>query len=87
MEDCVEDSSKVWKNAKSFLGWSSGGPPTKLMQDGKLYTKPGDLNKLMNEFFIKKVKDLRDNIPLNIGDPLQLVRKLFLLVTLVCRGA
>ena len=30
----------------------------------------------MNQFFIKKVQDLRKSIPVNLGDPLELVRKL-----------
>ena len=46
MEECTEDSGRTWKNAKSFLGWSSGGPPTKLLKDGALHTKPKDLAKL-----------------------------------------
>ena len=71
MDACVEDSSKTWSNTKSFLGWNSGGPPTKLVQDGKLFTKPSDLCKVVNEYFINKVKNLRKNIPLNIGDPLE----------------
>ena len=76
MEECVQDSSTTWKNAKSFLGWKSGGPPTKLVLDGKLFTKPRELCKVMNEFFINKVKGLRNGIPANIGDPLRAVRNI-----------
>ena len=76
MDECVQDSSTTWKNAKSFLGWNSGGPPTKLVQNGKLFTKRNELCKVMNEFFINKVKGLRNSIPVNIGDPLRAVRNI-----------
>ena len=76
MEACSEDSSRIWKNAKSFLGWSSGGPPSKLIQNGNLFTKPRDLTKISNEFFINKVKKLRETIPAMIGDPLERVRSM-----------
>ena len=42
------DSSSIWKNIKNWLGWSSGGPPTKLLIQGEIFTKPKDLAKIMN---------------------------------------
>ena len=32
------DSSSVWKNIKNWLGWSKGGPPTKLMENGNIHS-------------------------------------------------
>ena len=72
----MSGSCKVWSNMKSFLGLSSGGPPSKLLQNGTLYNKPKDLAKVMNNFFIKKVTDLRRGIPATVGDPLDQVRNL-----------
>ena len=66
----------VWKNVKNWLGWSSGGSPTKLVKDGRLFTKPSDLSRIMNEFFVNKVRNLRNNLPVNNGDPLYLLRNL-----------
>ena len=71
-----KDTSSVWKNIKSWLGWTSGGSPTKLVENGSLFTKPKDLSRIMNTYFINKVRNLRDNLPQNPGDPLPLVRKL-----------
>ena len=76
LEQLGSDSSAIWKNAKLWLGWSSGGPPNKLMSEGNIYSKPRDLAHIMNNFFVNKVKQLRQNLPRNVGDPLALVRKL-----------
>ena len=65
-----------WKNVKGWLGWSSGGPPNRLFSDGKEYTKPSDLTSVMNNFFVNKVKDLRKNLPIDPGDPLENVRRI-----------
>ena len=34
------DTSSIWKNLKNWLGWSKGGPLTKLISDGAIHTKP-----------------------------------------------
>ena len=69
------DSSSIWKNVKNWLGWSKGGPPTKLIKDGNIFTKPRDLVKIMNNFFVDKVRLLRSSLPQNVGNPLTLVRR------------
>ena len=70
------DSSTVWENLKNWLGWRKGGPPTKLMENGTLQSKPKDIARIMNEFFITKVRNLRQEIPQTNEDPLILVRGL-----------
>ena len=52
------DSSSVWKNLKGWLGWTSGGAPTKLVENGEMFSKPADLAKIMNQYFVRKVKTL-----------------------------
>ena len=76
INECKNNSKDIWKNIKQFLQWSSGGPPTQLFHNGNLSTKPSDISKIMNEFFINKVNTLRSNLPANQGDPLQGVRKM-----------
>ena len=76
MEQFGNDSSTVWKNVKHWLGWSSGGPPTQLMSEGNIYSKPKDLARIMNDFFVNKVRRLRENLLRNPGDPLALVKRL-----------
>ena len=70
------DTSSIWKNVKSWLGWTAGGPPSKLIENGSVFNKPSDLATIMNNFFINKIKNLRQNLPQNPGDPLLLVQKL-----------
>ena len=70
------DLSKTWKTVKSWLGWSSGGPPTQLMENGMLISKPSALAECMNSFFTAKVNNLRANLPPSQYSPLSLVRKL-----------
>ena len=52
MDNLSYDTSSIWKHMKRFLGWNSGGPPNRLMHDGKLYSKPAELSKIMNSFFV-----------------------------------
>ena len=75
LEQFGNDSGSVWKNIKSWLGWSKGGPPTKLMDNGNLCSKPKELVKIMNEYFVNKVKLLREKLPGNQGNSLDLVKK------------
>ena len=70
------DTSSIWKNIKNWLGWTAGGPPSKLIENGSVFNKPSDIARIMNSFFINKVQNLRQNLPQNPGDPLHLVQKL-----------
>ena len=76
LSECTEDLSKTWKYVKSWLGWTSGGPPTQLMENGNLINKPGHLAECMNRYFINKVKNLRRNLRACIGNPLELLQKM-----------
>jgi hypothetical protein len=31
------DSSSIWKHVKNWLGWTSGGPPTRLLVAGQMF--------------------------------------------------
>ena len=73
-----KDTSSVWKNIKNWLGWTSGGSPTKLVENGSLFSKPADLARIMNQYFVNKVRNLRENLPQNPGDPIALVRRLMM---------
>ena len=71
-----EDSRSTWKHIRSWIGWSSGGPPTKLLDNGILHSKPSELASIMNTFFVDKVENLRRNIPISNLNPLDQVRNL-----------
>ena len=76
MREYSLDSRSTWNHVKSCLGWSTGGPPTKLYHNGTIHTKPSDLAEIMNSFFISKIRNLRVNLPACSTDPLNLVRNL-----------
>ena len=76
LEGFGKDSQTAWKNLKNWMGWSASSSPTKLMDKGILVSKPRILAKIMNEFFINKVKLLRSKIPESLGNPISLVEKI-----------
>ena len=78
LKSCGNNSGSVWKNVKTWLGWSSGASPTRLVENGSVYNKPKDLSQIMNNYFVSKVKNLRDNLPPNPGDPLALVKRIMM---------
>ena len=67
VEECEDCPSKTWKLAKSFMQWTSSGPPTQLEveQNNKivLCRKAKELAKVMNEFFISKVEKIVEGLP------------------------
>ena len=67
---------KTWRVVKSWLGWASGGPPTQLSVGGAMISKPLAIAECMNQHFIRKVRNIIENLPNNNQDPLVLVRNL-----------
>ena len=70
------DSANIWKLAKSWLGWTSGGPPRQLCVNGVMINKPIEIAETLNEFFINKVNNIVNRLPKSHYDPLKLVRKI-----------
>ena len=58
----LESPSKVWSTAKSFMGWKSTGTPHQLDFRNQLVTKASQIAKIMNEFFINKVRNIRNGM-------------------------
>ena len=76
LNQIAADCSNTWKFAKSWLGWVSGGPPTQLCINGVLISKPSEIAKTLNEFFIQKVKNIVQNLPKINYDPLKLAKNI-----------
>ena len=57
------------------MGWKTGGPPSILVSNGKLITKPLDIANHMNNYFIEKIRTLKEKIPVNSEDPLKLLKR------------
>ena len=76
MKEYSSDSRSTWSHVRSFLGWSTGGPPTQLFHDGTLHSKPAELATIMNNFFVDKIRNLRMNLPPSCLNPVDLVTSL-----------
>ena len=75
LEECSNDSGKLWANVKGWLNWSSSSSPSKLFHAGRTETSPINIASIMNHFYIEKVNDIRENLPNARIDPLEQLRK------------
>ena len=76
LEECGEDSSKIWKNVKSILNWKTSGSPNQLFYKGLLINKPQEIAEAQNQYFLEKIHPIRENLPPAPTDPLQILRSL-----------
>ena len=77
LSNSEHDSSTLWKNVKSFLGWNSSGPPSQLFYNGQYINSPAGLASTMNNFFVQKIQGLRQKIPRVDIDPLAKIKEVF----------
>ena len=65
------NTGAIWKTIGSYLNWNrKGGPPTQLIDsNGNLITSPKKMAELQNNFYIDKVKKIREKLP--VGKPMQ----------------
>ena len=77
LEACEDtgDHGKLWKNILGWLNWSSASSPTKLSHNGNLETSPSRMAELQNQYYINKVKSIRENMPPQQKDPLSTLRQ------------
>ena len=71
-------SNEIWKTAYSVLGSFRSSFPSQVMIFGKLVTKPILLATGMNEFFVKKIADLKRNVTENDAEAANDILKMFL---------
>jgi hypothetical protein len=61
--ESLDSPSNTWKTAKSFMDWeSTSGPPNQLCINGLLVTKAAQIAAEMNNFFLQKVRLIREAI-------------------------
>ena len=63
IKDSLHSSEKAWQTTKNLMGWTQKGPPSKIQKGTNLITSAKEIARLMNEFFILKVQNLRKNMP------------------------
>ena len=77
LNECEEsqDTGKLWKNMLGWLNWSSSSSPTKLLCEGQIVSAPSKLANIQNQYYINKVKKIREELPQPRIDPLATLRK------------
>ena len=76
LENCNNDSGKLWKNILGWLNWCSSGSPTKLYHAGQIVTSPARLAEIMNNFFVNKIATICQGLPNPTDDPLKTLGKI-----------
>ena len=76
IEECGENSGKVWSNVKGILNWKSSGSPTQLFHNGTLVKKPQDIAEAQNSYCITKIDQIRNNLPNAAINPLEKLESL-----------
>ena len=51
------DTSSIWKNIKNWLGWTAGGPPSKLIENDSVFNKPSDIARIMKSTHSLQLSD------------------------------
>ena len=62
VKENLDSPEKTWRITKQFMEWSSQGPPQQLLVGGKLVTSARIIAKLMNEYFLEKIKKIRQGM-------------------------
>ena len=57
--DVADSPDLMWQSAKTFMGWTSQGPPQQIQVDNVLLTSARKISQTMNEYFVGKVKKIR----------------------------
>ena len=76
LDECGQDSSKVWKNVKGILNWQTTGSPNQLFYSGSLVVKPQEIAEAQNSYFLEKISLIRENLPAALSDPLTKLKSL-----------
>ena len=68
-------SQDMWKNARKEMKITGAGPPTALVVNGEITSKPEVMAEKQNQFFISKPLGIADKIPHTDTDPLAYTKK------------
>ena len=60
---------------KEQLGWMKVGPPTAIINNGKILRKPAEIAEVLSKFFKDKVERLNQEVDMNNLEPLTVLRK------------
>ena len=74
LRDCTGKPGEQWQLILGWLDWKSAGSPTQLFHNGTMLNKPSEIADCQNNFFLNKVKQIRENLPAQTADPLDKLR-------------
>ena len=60
ISESLNNPAATWSTAKSFMNWKTSGTPHQLEVNNVLETKASGIARIMSDFFINKVRNLRD---------------------------
>ena len=66
----------MWYNLKEMTNNNNCGTPRNLVINGELVNKPSIMANHANNFFISKIRKIRNNFPINSYNPLLILKKL-----------
>ena len=72
-----KNTKGIYQYSKKQMGWKSNGPPTVLLDGGKMRRSPKDIANIQMNFFHEKIINLRNKLPDNGQDPLQVLNTAF----------
>ena len=64
------------EDLKDWYGWTKNGLPTKIAENGNVFSKPADIARIMNTYFVSKITSLVTNLGEPVSCPLDPVRKI-----------
>ena len=67
------DIKGAYSLMKDQAGWKKGGPPSQFIVEGNTINSPQLLANAQMEFFQQKLKKIKDKLPLNTSDPLEII--------------
>ena len=68
--------SKGWKVLNEFKGNSKAHPPSKLLHKNKLISSPKAIADIQNQFYVKKIKEIRKSFSKSDISPIKILEKL-----------
>ena len=75
LDPSENNCTDIWSTVRGWLGWGNTGTPSQIFWEGKLVSSPRGLSTTMNDFFLEKIKRLRNSIPEPTADPLLRMRQ------------
>ena len=64
VDENIDNPSSLWGTVKNFMDWKKTGTPSQIVKDNILYKKAEEVAKIMNEYFVEKIRNLK----LKFGD-------------------